>query len=374
LQSFLTILVVASIRLNIKYYNSRSEEKMMVNKNCFSKLLLFINAKNYQIINQKTGKIILTSSFLFLIINAFIPIASAQKAVILNFDDDWKGQLTYAVPILEKYGFNASFYVTTGCLTYQNSSFCNNAGGESAMTWDDIKVLSELGYDIQSHGVSHKDLTTLSADELEYEVAQSKQSLLEHGINSTIFGPPYAAGWGNSTIVDTVMKYYDMSRVGYGPLVHLNCDWAYDENGMQKTNQTDCKTYFDNGTLTLANRYSLPVITDYEAQAMYRDNNTKIFDIFIEDVNSQTQYNTNGTINAIPIMVYHNIDYKNSSWANSSPDWIVHSTTDVSLFDMEMKYLHDNGFEVFAISDLGYNQTSNRLYIKNDTDDSFQTK
>jgi hypothetical protein len=349
-------------------------EEMAVNKNRFSKLLLFIHGKKYQTINQRTKKILLTSSFLFLIINTFIPIAYAQKAIILNFDDDWKGQVTYAVPILEKYGFNASFYVTTGCLAYQNSSFCNNAGGESAMTWNDIKALSELGYDIQSHGVSHKDLTTLSAAELEYEVGQSKQSLLEHGINSTIFGPPYAAGQGNSTIVDTVSKYYDMSRVGYGPLVHPDCDWAYDENGIYKTNQTDCKTYFDNGTLTLANRYSLPVMTDYQAQAMYRDNNTKIFDIFVEAVNGQTQFNTNGTINAIPIIVYHNIDYKNSSWANSSPDWIVDSTTDANLFDIEMKYLYDNGFEVLAISDLGYNQTSNKLYIKNNIDDSFLTK
>lgn len=239
------------------------------------------------------------------------------------------------------------------------------------MTWDDIKALSELGYDIQSHGVSHKDLTTLSAEQLEYEVGQSKQSLLEHGINSTIFGPPYAAGHGNSTIVDTVSKYYDMARVGYGPLVHLNCDWAYDETGMHKTNQTDCRTYFDNGTLTSANRYSLPVVTDYQAQTQYRDNNTKIFEIFVEAVNAQTQFNTNGTINAIPIMVYHNIDYKNSSWVNSNPGWIVNSTTDVNLFDMEMKYLHDNGFEVLAMSDLGYNQTSNKLYIKdNNTDDS----
>jgi hypothetical protein len=33
-----------------------------------------------------------------------------------------------------------------------------------------IKLLSELGHDIQSHGVSHKDLTTLSASDLEDEV------------------------------------------------------------------------------------------------------------------------------------------------------------------------------------------------------------
>lgn len=292
-------------------------------------------------IHRKTNKMVLVSSFLFLIIlYASIPIASAQKAIILNFDDDWKGQFTNAVPILEKYGFNATFFVTTGCLTYQNTSYCNNAGGESAMTWEDIKLLSEMGHDIQSHSVSHKDLTTVSATDLEYEVGQSKQSLLEHGYNSTIFSTPYASGEGNSTIINTISKYYDIGRIGYAPLVYLD--------------STD--------------RYSLPVWVDYDLQAMYRDNSTKIFDAFVEAINSQAQYNTNGTINAIPIIVYHNVDYKNSS-SNISPDWLD-STIDVNLFDREMKYLHDNGFQVLTMSDLGYNQTSNKLYIKNNTDDS----
>jgi peptidoglycan/xylan/chitin deacetylase (PgdA/CDA1 family) len=312
--------------------------------NCLSRLFLFIGGRNYQILHRKTNKIVWASSFLFLIITAFIPLASAQKAIILNFDDDWKGQFTYAVPILEKYGFKATFFVTTGCLTYQNSSFCNNAGGDSAMTWEDIRSLSELGHDIQSHGMSHKDLTTQSASDLEYEVGQSKQSLLEHGYNSTIFSTPYASGSGNSTVIDMLAKYYDMARVGYEPLVYLD--------------STD--------------RYSLPVWTDYDLQLMYKGNSTKIFDIFVETIDSQALYNTNGSINAIPIIVYHNVDYKNGT-SNISPDW-VDSTIDVNLFDSEMKYLHDNGFQVLTMSDLGYNQTSNKLYIKNNTDVSSLTR
>jgi hypothetical protein len=272
----------------------------------------------------------------------FIPIASAQKAVILNFDDDWKGQFTYAVPILEKYGFKASFFVTCGCPTYQNLTFCNHAEGNSAMTWEDIRLLSELGHDIQSHGMSHKDVTTLSAMGLEYEIGQSKKCLLEHNINSTIFGTPYGAGSGNSTVVNTISEYYEMGRMGYEQLVHLN----------------------------LTDRHSLPVWTDYQAQSMYRDNNTKILDIFIEVVNSQTQFNSNGMINAIPIIVYHNVDHENNS-PNVSPDWLDSSTIDVNLFDSEMKYLYDNEFQVLTMSDLGYNQTSNKLYIKNNADDNF---
>jgi peptidoglycan/xylan/chitin deacetylase (PgdA/CDA1 family) len=293
-------------------------------------------------INQKTTTIALTCFFIFLFITMFIPIASAQKAVILNFDDDWKGQFTYAVPILEKYGFKASFFVTCGCPTYQNLTFCNHAEGNSAMTWEDIGLLSELGHDIQSHGMSHKDVTTLSAMGLEYEIGQSKKCLLEHNINSTIFGTPYGAGSGNSTVVNTISEYYEMGRMGYEQLVHLN----------------------------LTDRHSLPVWTDYQAQSMYRDNNTKILDIFIEVVNSQTQFNGNGTINAIPIIVYHNVDHGNNS-PNISPDWLDSSTIDVNLFDSEMKYLYDNEFQVLTMSDLGYNQTSNKLYIKNNADDNF---
>jgi peptidoglycan/xylan/chitin deacetylase (PgdA/CDA1 family) len=313
----------------------------MANRNYPIRPFLFIDRKNYKITYFRKN-FMLTLSFLFLIVNGFIPIAYAEKAIILNFDDDWKGQLTYAVPILEKYGFKASFFVTTGCLTYQNSSFCNNLGGDSAMTWEDIRFLSELGHDIQSHGVSHKDVTALSASDLEYEVGQSKQSLLEHGFNSTVFGTPYAAGSGNSTVVNTISKYYEMGRMGYEPLLYLN--------------STD--------------RYSLPAWTDYPAQAKYGDNITKILDIFVEIVNNQTPFNSNGTIAAIPIVVYHNIDYKNSS-SNITPKWIEDSTIDVNLFDREMKYLYDNGFKVLTMDDLGYNQTSNRLFIKNNTDDTF---
>jgi hypothetical protein len=122
--------------------------------------------------------------------------------------------------------------------------------------------------------------------------------------------------------------------------------------------------------LNLTDRYSLPVWTDYEAQAMYENNSTKILDVSIEVVNSQAQFNSNGTINAIPIIVYHNIDYKNNTF-DISPDWLDYSTIDVNLFDSEMKYLHNNGFQVLTMSDLGYNKTSNKLYIKNNADDNF---
>jgi hypothetical protein len=98
--------------------------------------------------------------------------------------------------------------------------------------------------------MSHKHLTKLSINDLEYEVGKSKQCLLERNINSPPFGNPFASGWDNSTVVQTLSKYFDMARAGYGLLTFL--DWYSVD-----LNQTDCRTYFENDTSTLTNRYSL---------------------------------------------------------------------------------------------------------------------
>ena len=38
--------------------------------------------------------------------------------------------------------------------------------------------------------------------------------------------------------------------------------------------------------------------------------------------------------------------------------------TSIELFDREMKYLHDNGFKVLTLSDLGYDNEEHYFYIK----------
>src|SRR5918911_3341541 len=80
---------------------------------------------------------------------------------------------------------------------------------------------------------------------------------------------------------------------------------------------------------------------------------TMILQSFVELVDSQINFNKNGIINAVPIIGYHDIDNNKTI-----------TSTDVSLFDTEMKYLHDNGFKVLTMSDLGYDDNSNYIYIK----------
>jgi hypothetical protein len=87
---------------------------------------------------------------------------------------------------------------------------------------------------------------------------------------------------------------------------------------------------------------------------------SQMFQQFVKRVNSQLPYNTqNGKINAIPIITYHQLTYDISQYN------LEGTTITVDLFAAQMKYLHDNGFKVITINDLGYDTNNNVFYIKN---------
>lgn len=269
------------------------------------------------------------------VIAQYIP--SNNKIVILTFGDGWKSQFIAAKPILDKYGFKASFFIT-----------CGFVGLPLRMDWQDIVSLYHDGNDIGSKTMTYKDLTKLSPSGLYYEIGQSKQCLLNHGINTTLFATPKGLGVANATVVNEIAKYYDLAINGFSNLMYLRCDgWK------RYSSQTDCRTFFDNGTLTYANRYSIREWSHNALDLANNHNNTSIFKIFVQEVNSQEKLNSGGEINAIPIVAYHNIQDAN-----------LRGSTGVALFSEEMKYLHDNNFKVIRVSDLGFNQTTNNLYVK----------
>jgi Polysaccharide deacetylase len=276
------------------------------------------------------------------------------RFVIINFDDSHQSDYIYAKPILDKYGFKATFF-----------EVCNwvEAGyheSDISTTWQQIAALQQDGMDIESH------------TDLDYEIGQSKQCLENHGINPTIFAYPNGKGSDDQKVVNTVAKYYDLARTdSKSALAFLHCD---ENNGQQ----TDCRTYFSSGTLTPSNRYSINSWAhkhiDEGCSANSTDNgnigvcwkfrykydNAQMFEKFTTAVNNQSNYNKDGIVRAIPIIVYHIlVNYPDLSDSNRPID------TTVNLFDAEMRYLYDNGFKVITMSDLGYDANSQRLYIKN---------
>lgn len=269
------------------------------------------------------------------------------KVVILSFDDNRKGDFTYAKPILDKYGFKATFFI-----------ICGKTTDKGAMNWQEIASMQSDGMDIESHTMTHKHLNHLSASALNFEIAGSKQCLASHGYNTTSFAYPYDEGADNVTVVNTVAKYYDLARTGSEPLMFLNC------NGFKNHPQTDCKTYLPDGKLTYANRYAIRSLSfdRYEIKDLF--NNASIFSDFGQILNSQSNYNKgNGIISlsgignnvggAVPLITFHNVRPVNN----------VPYTTNVGVFAELMKYLHDNGYKVLDMANLKYDTKSNVFHI-----------
>jgi Polysaccharide deacetylase len=255
---------------------------------------------------------------------------NTNNKVIITFGDGLQSQYTYAKPILDKYGFKANFFVT-----------CNKVGiANSKITWQELVQLYKEGHVIGSKTVDYGtkakgegdiDLNHLSANKLEYEVGQSKQCLLDHGIKTSIFAVPKNLASNNQTVINTTAKYYDFAINGHSNLMYLH-----------------------------ANRYS---IGEYSMQHDKDDgtsyDNSQMFSQFVAVLNSQNKFNKDGMINAIPVIGYHEIipAYTDVSYTNKSSD------TTLNLFEAEMKYLHDNGFRVITFSDLGYDQNSNSFFL-----------
>ena len=137
-------------------------------------------------------------------------------------------------------------------------------------------------------------------------------------------------------------------------LVSRSQQQQQEQQQQESSSQSDCRTYSNNNrTLNFTNRYDIKERTHNALDRRYLHDDTQIFEKFVELVDSQVNFNKNGIINAVPIIGYHDIDNNKAI-----------TSTDVNLFDAEMKYLHDNGFKVLTMADLGYDENSKYLYIR----------
>lgn len=264
--------------------------------------------------------------------------AENNKFVVLTFDDGFKNQYTNAKPILDTYGYKASFGI-----------ICEDVGKADHMSWEEINRLEEEGHDIGAHSMTHRAMTEIPLEEMEVEVSGSKQCLIDNGIEDVnYFSYPKNEGSADKVVVDTVSRHYNLARTGNDPLMYLRCD------GFTESTQTDCRTYTEDGELTFVNRYSIMGWSHDSDRMRESLDDFQTLQMFIRVMKSATNYNTDKQVmNAIPVLIYHSIDNTGRNYS-----------TTIDLFEAEMRYLHNNGFTVLNMADLGYDENTNYLYIK----------
>jgi peptidoglycan/xylan/chitin deacetylase (PgdA/CDA1 family) len=106
--------------------------------------------------------------------------------VSIAFDDGWVSSLFIGAPILQEYGYRATFFICT--------DWVDKPGFQGDyMTSKQLKTLAEEGHEIGSHSKIHNNMTEMSYDEKRSQVEESFVSLAEHGHFAAGFAPPLGA-------------------------------------------------------------------------------------------------------------------------------------------------------------------------------------
>jgi peptidoglycan/xylan/chitin deacetylase (PgdA/CDA1 family) len=89
-----------------------------------------------------------------------------QRAVAITVDDGCETDLLEMAPLLVEHGFKATFYITAGRL-----------GGRGYLSAAQLRELSEKGFEIGCHSMTHAYLSDLNDLQLKSEIADSKNLL-----------------------------------------------------------------------------------------------------------------------------------------------------------------------------------------------------
>ena len=231
-----------------------------------------------------------------------------DKLVVLTFDDSVKSHFTVVRPILKKYKFGATFFITEG--------FDFKTNKIDYMSWEEIARLHEDGFEIGNHTRDHMSLNPKNQETLKKQLAQLKEQL--EAINNRC-------------------EEYGIPRT---------TSFAYPGNGIHP----DAYAVLSECGIKLARRGGAP---EYE----YKDGNGFAYEpgldhpLLIPSAGDArphwTMENFKRAVSQahsgrIAVLQFHGVPDKAHPWVNSP----------VEKFEEYMKYLSENGFKVIALRDL----------------------
>jgi peptidoglycan/xylan/chitin deacetylase (PgdA/CDA1 family) len=117
-----------------------------------------------------------------------------DKLVVLTFDDAVESQFTVVRPLLKKFGFGATFFITEGF----SKGLAENS--RDYLTWDQVAELHLDGFEIGNHTRDHLGVSTKTLPELREQVEAIAEACVAHGIPRPIsFAYP-----GNAIVPDAL--------------------------------------------------------------------------------------------------------------------------------------------------------------------------
>jgi peptidoglycan/xylan/chitin deacetylase (PgdA/CDA1 family) len=111
-----------------------------------------------------------------------------KKPIVLSFDDGYRPQFTFALPQLRKHGW---------------AGVLNLKAEGSDLYESNVKAMIAAGWELAAHTIHHLDLTELGPEQLEEEVAGSRE-MLQREFHVPVKNFCYPAGRFNPTVIEAV--------------------------------------------------------------------------------------------------------------------------------------------------------------------------
>ena len=184
-----------------------------------------------------------------------------DKVVVLTFDDACLSHATLVAPLLKKYGFGATFYITMFGRTALDKT--------QYMSWEQVKGLEDMGFEVGNHGFGHGYMNCGSVESGIKDIAVMEGLLTKSQVSkpTTFCWPIYAV---NPGLFDSMIASgYIFARGGheraYRPLVDNPLDapsFTFHDERLRgnKNSFTDAAKMATTGRIAICTLHGVPDI------------------------------------------------------------------------------------------------------------------
>ena len=214
-----------------------------------------------------------------------------DKLVVLTFDDAVLSDYTNVAPILKKYHFGATFFVTE----FVQPPFSDKS---KYMSWEQIGELDKMGFEIGNHTQHHTHVNKMDNAHFNKELAYIEDQAKQVGVKSKMVSFAYP-GYDTAPLAIAVLKNngYHFARIGGGKVYNPLQDHPL-------------------------------LIPSFSTSG---DNSKQIYEAFNQAKDGN-----------IVVLTIHGVPDEAHPWVN----------TPLELFKAYMDYLHQNHFKAIALKDL----------------------
>ena len=118
-------------------FSKHASDRMTVREDAFEEQMAFLKRNGYRVIR-------LDDLFEFLKEKRSLP----RKSVVITFDDGWRSMYDIAYPVLKRYGYPATLFISTDLIQPTSTT----------LDWGKIREMTRNGIDVQCHSKTHRSL------------------------------------------------------------------------------------------------------------------------------------------------------------------------------------------------------------------------